>query len=290
MWTARGEPLQPLHPRLGQVQEMERLIGKKDPELGALLKRLKVSPTFYGFRWITLLMTQVATVTNGTTLRTLWLPPDHATRDAGSHECLTSSINAITPTTAIPRSPPHHHLLTISSPPHHHLIAHLITTSSASSPTNEGVRPAGRDAALGYAPHRPLALRLPHLLLCRCRPFDPGRDSRPQRLRLLRQGALFSAQRIFCRLCSTRTCGGCRCFCCSCCSCCSCYCSCSCSCSCSSAAFLSSLFWILLLSSPHPCAGRFQALQRFEGRVPLERLLAGAYEIYEQDHPASTRR
>ena len=27
-------------------------------EVGRLLKRLRVSPTFYGFRWITLLMTQ----------------------------------------------------------------------------------------------------------------------------------------------------------------------------------------------------------------------------------------
>ena len=42
-----------------KVKEMERLVGKKDPELGRLLQRLRVSPTFYGFRWITLLMTQV---------------------------------------------------------------------------------------------------------------------------------------------------------------------------------------------------------------------------------------
>jgi len=41
-----------------KVKEMERLIGNKDPELGRLLQRLRVSPTFYGFRWITLLMTQ----------------------------------------------------------------------------------------------------------------------------------------------------------------------------------------------------------------------------------------
>ena len=38
------------------------------------------------------------------------------------------------------------------------------------------------------------------------------------------------------------------------------------------------------------CDARAQALQRFDGRVPLEKLLAGAYDIYEQDHPASTRR
>ena len=37
---------------------MEDLILRKDLELGRMLRRLKVSPTFYGFRWITLLMTQ----------------------------------------------------------------------------------------------------------------------------------------------------------------------------------------------------------------------------------------
>ena len=30
----------------------------KDPQLAQLLQNLRVSPTFYGFRWITLLMTQ----------------------------------------------------------------------------------------------------------------------------------------------------------------------------------------------------------------------------------------
>mmetsp|Transcript_61072 Transcript_61072/g.108235 ORF Transcript_61072/g.108235 Transcript_61072/m.108235 type:complete len:86 (-) Transcript_61072:378-635(-) len=33
-----------------------------------------------------------------------------------------------------------------------------------------------------------------------------------------------------------------------------------------------------------------KALQRFDGRVPLEKLLAGAYEMYDQDNPSSTRR
>ena len=49
------------HTALGitaKVTMMEQLIRKKDPEVGRLLARLKVSPTFYGFRWITLLMTQ----------------------------------------------------------------------------------------------------------------------------------------------------------------------------------------------------------------------------------------
>jgi len=41
-----------------KVKEMERLIARKDGELGRMLQKLKVSPTFYGFRWITLLMTQ----------------------------------------------------------------------------------------------------------------------------------------------------------------------------------------------------------------------------------------
>ena len=49
------------HTALGitaKIQVLERMIERMDPPLGALLKRLKVSPTFYGFRWITLLMTQ----------------------------------------------------------------------------------------------------------------------------------------------------------------------------------------------------------------------------------------
>ena len=37
---------------------MEQLIEKKDGEVARLLQRLRVSPTFYGFRWITLLFTQ----------------------------------------------------------------------------------------------------------------------------------------------------------------------------------------------------------------------------------------
>ena len=41
-----------------KVKKMERLINAKDAEVGRLLTNLKVSPTFYGFRWITLLMTQ----------------------------------------------------------------------------------------------------------------------------------------------------------------------------------------------------------------------------------------
>ena len=36
----------------------QALLGRKDPELGSTLTKLRVSPTFYGFRWITLLMTQ----------------------------------------------------------------------------------------------------------------------------------------------------------------------------------------------------------------------------------------
>lgn len=42
-----------------KVREMARLISEKDPELGRFLQKTKVSPTFYGFRWITLMMTQV---------------------------------------------------------------------------------------------------------------------------------------------------------------------------------------------------------------------------------------
>jgi hypothetical protein len=41
-----------------KVKTMENLIMRKDPELARLLRRLRVSPTFYGFRWITLLFTQ----------------------------------------------------------------------------------------------------------------------------------------------------------------------------------------------------------------------------------------
>ena len=41
-----------------KITKMERLIESKDPELGRKLKSLRVAPTFYGFRWITLLMTQ----------------------------------------------------------------------------------------------------------------------------------------------------------------------------------------------------------------------------------------
>jgi len=49
------------HTNLGitaKIQLLESMIERKDPDLGRLLKRLRVSPTFYGFRWITLLMTQ----------------------------------------------------------------------------------------------------------------------------------------------------------------------------------------------------------------------------------------
>ena len=49
------------HTELGitaKVNRMEDLIAAKDHELGAMLRRNKVSPTFYGFRWITLLLTQ----------------------------------------------------------------------------------------------------------------------------------------------------------------------------------------------------------------------------------------
>ena len=41
-----------------KVKAMEALLQQKDPQCCALLRRLKVAPTFYGFRWITLLMTQ----------------------------------------------------------------------------------------------------------------------------------------------------------------------------------------------------------------------------------------
>ena len=41
-----------------KVKVMEQLIQRKDAEVAKLLRRLRVSPTFYGFRWITLLMTQ----------------------------------------------------------------------------------------------------------------------------------------------------------------------------------------------------------------------------------------
>lgn len=49
------------HTELGitaKITRMEKLIEAKDPELGRALKRLRVVPTFYGFRWITLLLTQ----------------------------------------------------------------------------------------------------------------------------------------------------------------------------------------------------------------------------------------
>ena len=49
------------HTRLGitaKITQLESLIQKKDAALCATLRRLKVAPTFYGFRWITLLMTQ----------------------------------------------------------------------------------------------------------------------------------------------------------------------------------------------------------------------------------------
>lgn len=49
------------HTELGitaKITRMEKLIEAKDPELGRMLKRLRVAPTFYGFRWITLLSTQ----------------------------------------------------------------------------------------------------------------------------------------------------------------------------------------------------------------------------------------
>ena len=42
-----------------KVKVMEHMIVRNDPELGKMLRKLQVSPTFYGFRWITLLMTQV---------------------------------------------------------------------------------------------------------------------------------------------------------------------------------------------------------------------------------------
>jgi len=41
-----------------KIGVMEALIRKKDPEVAKLLANLRVSPTFYGFRWITLLLTQ----------------------------------------------------------------------------------------------------------------------------------------------------------------------------------------------------------------------------------------
>ena len=41
-----------------KITRMEKLLESKDPDLGRRLKALKVAPTFYGFRWITLLMTQ----------------------------------------------------------------------------------------------------------------------------------------------------------------------------------------------------------------------------------------
>lgn len=41
-----------------KVKMMEELIQKKDPSVGRCLTKLRVSPTFYGFRWITLLLTQ----------------------------------------------------------------------------------------------------------------------------------------------------------------------------------------------------------------------------------------
>ena len=49
------------HTELGitaKISELEVLLKQTDPELAAMLERLRVSPTFYGFRWITLLMTQ----------------------------------------------------------------------------------------------------------------------------------------------------------------------------------------------------------------------------------------
>ena len=41
-----------------RIGRLEALLMAKDPPLGQMLARLKVSPSFYGFRWITLLMTQ----------------------------------------------------------------------------------------------------------------------------------------------------------------------------------------------------------------------------------------
>ena len=49
------------HTELGitaKISALEGLIQKNDPELGATLSALRVSPSFYGFRWLTLLMTQ----------------------------------------------------------------------------------------------------------------------------------------------------------------------------------------------------------------------------------------
>ena len=49
------------HTELGitaKIADLEALLRKKDPELAGLLKELRVSPSFYGFRWLTLLMTQ----------------------------------------------------------------------------------------------------------------------------------------------------------------------------------------------------------------------------------------
>ena len=49
------------HTELGitaKIQNLEALLAQKDPELAALLKSLRVAPSFYGFRWLTLLMTQ----------------------------------------------------------------------------------------------------------------------------------------------------------------------------------------------------------------------------------------
>ena len=41
-----------------KITALERLIERLDHQLSTTLTRLRVSPTFYGFRWITLLMTQ----------------------------------------------------------------------------------------------------------------------------------------------------------------------------------------------------------------------------------------
>ena len=41
-----------------KITALERLIERLDQQLSTTLTRLRVSPTFYGFRWITLLMTQ----------------------------------------------------------------------------------------------------------------------------------------------------------------------------------------------------------------------------------------
>ena len=42
----------------GVMEELGALLRRKDAALAATLARLRIQPTFYAFRWITLLMTQ----------------------------------------------------------------------------------------------------------------------------------------------------------------------------------------------------------------------------------------